>query len=254
MRAVILAGGVGSRLSEETRIVPKPMVRIGDRPIIWHIMNHYASYGVTDFVVALGYKGYVIKEYFANYQSHEADFTVNLRTGAREYISAPDVDWTVTLVDTGLESMTGGRLKRVAPYLGERFMLTYGDGLSDVNLHSLLRYHEQMGATATVTAVRPAARFGAISIRDGYVNSFSEKPAEARDRINGGFFVMETAFLERLTDDSCVLERAPLAGLAEKGGLAAYEHDGFWMPMDTLREKDELEAMWATGQAPWLRR
>ena len=252
MKVVILAGGRGTRLAEETHAIPKPMVRIGPRPILWHIMRHYAAYGHTEFVIALGYKGYVIKEYFANYRAHQSDFTVELRTGQVEYHSHPAEDWRVTLVDTGLDTMTGGRVARLRHLLPERFMLTYGDGLADVDLDALVAHHENHGAQATVTAVSPAPRFGALDIQGEQVMSFREKPRTSHDRINGGYFVMEPSVLDLLDGDECVLEADPMASLARSGRLAAYEHDGYWQPMDTLREKDELEALWAAGSPPWI--
>lgn len=251
MKVVILAGGFGTRLAEETRVIPKPMVRIGDRPMLWHIMSHYARFGLTDFVIALGYKGYVIKEYFANYRAHQSDFTIQLENGEVTYSSHPAENWRVTLVDTGLNTMTGGRIARVKEHLEGTFMLTYGDGLGNVNLDALMRHHSASKACATVTAVRPTPRFGQLDVRDGVVQVFREKPTRARDRVNGGFFVMEPAIFDELTGDDCVLEAEPLAHLASEGKLAAFEHDGFWMPMDTLRERDELEALWKTGDAPW---
>lgn len=251
---VILAGGRGTRLAEETHATPKPMVRVGERPILWHIMNHYASFGHTDFVVALGYKGYVVKEYFANYRAHQSDFTIHLGTGHSDYTSRPTEDWRVTLVDTGLNTMTGGRVARLRGMLSERFMLTYGDGLANIDLDALLAHHLDRRVTATVTAVHPTPRFGSLDVVDGMVQAFLEKPTIGQDRINGGFFVFEPGVLDLLDGDECVLEREPLASLAEIGQLAAYQHDGFWKPMDTLRERDELEAMWNAGDPPWIRR
>jgi glucose-1-phosphate cytidylyltransferase len=251
VKTVILAGGRGTRLAEETRSIPKPMVTIGDRPILWHIMEHYAQYGHEDFVVALGYKGFVIKEYFANYFRHNCDMTVDLATGATTYLSGSHRDWRITLVDTGLDSMTGGRLGRLAPMLQERFLLTYGDGLSDVPIDKVVQRHEESDALATVTAVHPPPRFGALSISDGMVRHFREKSDDAVDRINGGFLVMEPEALELVTGDDTVLELTVLSTLASRGRLAAYEHDGFWMPMDTLRERDELRRLWLSGAAPW---
>ena len=254
MKVVILAGGRGTRLAEETHAIPKPMVSIGGRPILWHIMRHYASYGFNDFVVALGYKGYVVKEYFANYLTHQNDLSIDLGTGKVEVLSQHPEDWRVTLVDTGEATMTGGRLGRLAPMLTERFMLTYGDGVADVAIDDLLRYHDDRGGLGTVTAVHPPPRFGALGISDGMVTQFREKPVDAQDRINGGFFVLEPAMLELLTGDACVLEADPLATLAARGQLAAYQHDGFWMPMDTLRDRDELNRLWDAGDAPWAPR
>jgi glucose-1-phosphate cytidylyltransferase len=254
MKVVILAGGRGTRLSEETHAIPKPMVSIGERPILWHIMNHYAQFGFNDFVVALGYKGYVIKEYFANYLLHEADMTVDLLNGDTTYLTRPRQDWRVTLVDTGLDSMTGGRLGRLSHLLTERFLLTYGDGLSDVRVDDVVAFHDEAGALATVTAVSTPARFGALSIQDQRVIDFSEKPNRSGDRINGGYFVVEPDVLSLITGDDCIFEREPLTTLARRGQLAAYQHTGFWMPMDTLRERDELIRMWESGQAPWASR
>jgi glucose-1-phosphate cytidylyltransferase len=251
MKVVILAGGRGTRLAEETHSIPKPMVAIGGRPILWHIMRHYASFGFKDFVVACGYKGYVIKEYFANYLTHECDLSINLGTGGIEVLSRHPEDWCVTLVDTGEASMTGGRLGRLAPLLDETFMLTYGDGLSDVSIPELLSYHKSRNALATVTAVHPPPRFGALETREGMVDRFREKPTDSVDRINGGFFVVEPSVLSLISGDDTVFETGPLATLAARKQLAAYEHDGFWMPMDTLRDRDELNRLWAVGSAPW---
>jgi glucose-1-phosphate cytidylyltransferase len=251
MKVVILAGGRGTRLSEETHSIPKPMVAIGGRPILWHIMRHYASFGFTEFVVALGYKGYVIKEYFANYLTHMSDLSIDLGSGAVDVLSRHREDWRITLVDTGETTMTGGRLRRLAPMLNEPFLLTYGDGLSDVPVDDLVEYHGRMGGLATVTAVHPAPRFGALGITDGMVSRFREKTTDAQDRINGGFFVMDPEVIGLADGDDCVLETGPLSTLASRSQLAAYEHDGFWMPMDTLRDRDELERLWQSGDAPW---
>jgi glucose-1-phosphate cytidylyltransferase len=228
------------------------MVAIGGRPIIWHIMRHYASFGFNDFIIALGYKGYVLKEYFANYRHHEGDLRIDLATGNVDVISGHSEDWHVSLVDTGDLTMTGGRLRRLAPMLQETFMLTYGDGLSDVPIDELVRFHKSQSVLGTVTAVRPEPRFGALEISGTTVNRFKEKPSDAGQRINGGFFVFEPGMLPLLTGDDCVLEAEPLATLASGGQLAAYEHDGFWMPMDTLRDRDELNRLWSTGAAPWV--
>jgi glucose-1-phosphate cytidylyltransferase len=251
MKVVILAGGRGTRLSEETHAIPKPMVAIGGRPILWHIMRHYAAFGLKDFVVACGYKGYVIKEYFANYLTHECDLSIDLGSGAVEVLSRHPEDWRVTLVDTGQATMTGGRLQRLSALLDETFLLTYGDGLSDVALDDLLSYHKQQGVLATVTAVHQPPRFGALEMDDGMVTRFREKPLISQDRINGGFFVFEPPVLDLLTGDDCVLERDPLSTLASRGQLAAYAHDGFWQPMDTLRDRDDLIRLWESGEAPW---
>lgn len=253
MYAVILAGGYGTRLTEETVLKPKPMVDVGGKPIIWHIMNVYSHYGINDFIVCCGYKGYMIKEYFANYHTHMSDLTVDLRSGDIKYYNSKAEPWTITLIDTGLNSMTGGRLKRVKEYIGdETFMLTYGDGVSDVNINRLLDFHKSHGKTATVTAVQPAGRFGALNINDiGDVNTFEEKPMGDGGWINGGFFVLEPEIFNYLEDDSTIFEKEPLQNLAEENQLSAYQHFGFWKPMDTLRDKLELEKLWESGKAPW---
>ena len=251
MKVVILAGGRGTRLAEETHSIPKPMVAIGGRPILWHIMKHYSSFGFTEFIVALGYKGYVIKEYFANYLMHGCDLSVDLASGQVDFLSRSRENWKVTLVDTGDNTMTGGRLARLSPLLTESFLLTYGDGLSDVSLTDLVDYHRKHNALATVTAVHPPPRFGALGIEDGMVTHFREKPADSLDRINGGFFVLEPDVLSLVDGDDCVFETGPLATLASRGQLAAFGHDKFWMPMDTLRERDELNRLWDSGAAPW---
>jgi glucose-1-phosphate cytidylyltransferase len=251
VKVVILAGGRGTRLSEETRTIPKPMVPVGGRPIIWHIMRHYARFGHDDFVIACGYKGYVIKEYFANYLLHESDVRVELGTGDVTVLTPRSEQWRVTLTDTGIDSMTGGRLSRLAPLLTDRFLLTYGDGLSNVPLDRLLEHHEATGALVTVTAVSPPPRFGTLRIKDGMVTEFAEKPTIAKDRINGGFFVVEPEVLALLSGDACVFEGEPLETLAQRGQLAAYSHDGFWMPMDTLRDRDELNRLAESTTPPW---
>jgi glucose-1-phosphate cytidylyltransferase len=251
VKTVILAGGRGTRLAEETHAIPKPMVAVGDRPILWHIMQHYAAHGHTDFVVALGYKGYVIKEYFANQLMHSCDMSVDLSTGSVEYLSHSEVDWKVTLIDTGADSMTGGRIKRLAGLLTERFLLTYGDGLSDVPIDAVVAHHEAVGASATVTAVHPPPRFGSLGVEDGMVADFREKPQDSHDWINGGYFVVEPDVLDLIEDDSVSFEAAPLSRLAQQGRLGAYQHEGFWMPMDTVRERDELNKIWNSGNAPW---
>jgi glucose-1-phosphate cytidylyltransferase len=252
MKVVILAGGRGTRLSEETHAIPKPMVDIAGKPILWHIMKHYASFGFDDFVVACGYKGYVIKEYFANYRIHQSDLSVDLRSGKVDVLTDSREDWRVTLVDTGLESMTGGRIKRLEGLLQERFLLTYGDGLSDVPVDETVRYHQDRNVLATVTAVNTPPRFGLLDIDGGLVSRFVEKPTDTKDRINGGFFVVEPDVLELIDGDDCVFETAVLGTLATRGQLAAYEHDGFWMPMDTLRDRDELNRLVMEGNAPWV--
>jgi glucose-1-phosphate cytidylyltransferase len=252
MKAVILAGGLGSRLSEETTLRPKPMVEIGGKPILWHIMKIYAAYGIDEFVVCLGYKGYVIKEWFANYALHTSDVTFDLRNGEMEVHRSTTEPWRVTLVDTGEETMTGGRLKRVLPYTGdETFCLTYGDGVSDVDISALVARHRDSGGLATVTAVQPSGRFGALEVADGRVSGFLEKPRGDGAWINGGFFVLEPAVGRYIAGDETVWEREPLERLAAEGQLVPYYHEGFWHAMDTIRERQELEALWSAGDAPW---
>jgi glucose-1-phosphate cytidylyltransferase len=255
MKTVILAGGLGTRISEESQFKPKPMIEIGGRPILWHIMRLYAHYGFNDFVVCLGYRGYVVKEYFANYVLHNADLTVDLASGTIQYHATKHEPWKVTLVETGDETMTGGRLKRVAPYLdpGEPFFLTYGDGVSDVDLAALLDFHKAHGKDATITAVAPPGRFGALEINDGRVDRFVEKPPGDQGLINGGYFVLNPSVIDRIDGDPTIWEREPLEGLAADGQLMAFRHDGFWAAMDTLRDKNILEGLWASGEAPWRR-
>lgn len=253
MKAVILAGGLGTRISEESELRPKPMVEIGGYPIIWHLMKSYAQHGVKDFVICLGYKGYMIKEFFYNYYRHTSDFQVNLATGEHKILNSESEQWTITLVDTGAETMTGGRLKRVAEYLGdETFCLTYGDGLSDVDITSEIAFHKRHGKEATVLAVQPPGRFALLSFGEsGMVTSFEEKRDDEIGWINGGFFVLEPSVLDRIQGDDTIWERDPLVGLANDAQLVAYPHHGFWQPMDTLREKHLLEDLWKTGSAPW---
>ena len=254
MKVVILAGGVGSRLSEETVVRPKPMVEIGGQPILWHIMMSYSQYGLRDFIICLGYKGYYIKEYFANFVLHRSDITVDLANGSTSYGRGVDVpDWRVTMVDTGADTMTGGRLKRIGHLLepDEPFCATYGDGLSDVDIGALVDFHKAQGVEATVTAVRPPGRYGATIIEEERVVRFEEKPPGDGSRINGGFFVLQPSVLDRIAGDDMPFENEPLTGLARDRQLAAFIHDGFWQPMDTLREKNQLEALWASGNAPW---
>lgn len=253
MKVVILAGGLGSRIAEESDLRPKPMVEIGGMPILWHIMKMYASYGLTDFIICLGYKGYMIKEYFANYVLHRSDVTLDLAKNEITYHSTDAEDWRVTLVDTGSESMTGGRVKRAAPYLdkSEPFCMTYGDGLSDVDISVLIQFHKTQGREATLTVVRPSGRFGATKLDGDRVREFVEKPAGEGDFINGGFFVLEPSVLARIDGDTTVWEREPLEGLTREGQLSAFQHEGFWQPMDTIREKRLLEELWASGVAPW---
>jgi glucose-1-phosphate cytidylyltransferase len=253
MKAVILAGGLGTRIAEESDTKPKPMVEVGGKPLLWHIMKIYAHHGINDFVICLGYKGYVIKEFFFNYYRHMSDMSIDLKTGEHRVLNSQAEDWRITLVDTGPETMTGGRLKRVAPYLGnETFCLTYGDGLSDIDIRAELAFHRQHGKLATVAAVQPPGRFGVLNI-DGadQVSSFEEKPTDEIGWINGGFFVLEPGAIDYIDGDSTSWERAPLANLAKDGQLAAFQHTGFWQPCDTLRDKRELEALWAEGKSPW---
>jgi glucose-1-phosphate cytidylyltransferase len=253
MKTVILAGGLGTRISEESHLKPKPMIEIGGRPILWHIMKLFSQYGFNDFVICLGYRGYVIKEYFANYVLHNADLTVNLATGETKYHATNHEPWSVTLVDTGPETLTGGRLKRVAKYLDpdEPFFFTYGDGLADVDLRKLADFHRAHGRQATVTAVAPPGRYGALELKDGQVRRFIEKPPGDNGLINGGFFVLQPEVVGRIAGDSTSWEVEPLESLAADGELMAYRHDGFWAAMDTLRDKNHLEALWASGAAPW---
>lgn len=251
LKTVILCGGLGTRLSEETQIRPKPMVEVGGRPILWHIMKIYERHGFNDFTLALGYKGEFIKDYFLNYHARQSDLTVDLKTGDVTYTNPTAEDWRVSLVDTGADSMTGGRLLRLRGQMTETFMLTYGDGVSDINLSELVAFHRSHGRLATVTAVRPPARFGDLVIEDGQVNRFQEKPQAGSGWINGGFFVFEPAIFDFLTDDRTILERTPLERLASENQLMSFQHSGYWQSMDTLRDKMALEEQWATGQAPW---
>ena len=252
MKAVILAGGLGTRISEETHLKPKPMIEIGGKPILWHVMKIYAAHGITDFVIGLGYRGYMIKEYFANYVLHAADVTIDLAKNDIRYHSSAAEPWTVTLVDTGEDTQTGGRIGRVAEYLdGERFCLTYGDGVADIDIAASLEFHAGQGARCTMAGVRPPGRFGAIEMEGDRVSRFAEKPRGDGNIINGGFFVCEPSVLGLIDGDACVWEQGPLNTMAENGELAAFRHDGFWQPMDTLREKNQLEALWESGEAPW---
>ncbi|MGG5818456.1 glucose-1-phosphate cytidylyltransferase [Falsiroseomonas sp. HW251] len=253
MKAVILAGGRGTRLAEETSLRPKPMVEIGGRPILWHIMKIYAAHGVNDFVVCLGYKGWQIKEYFLNYRLHSSDLRIELGTGAVEVLRPAAEPWRITLVDTGEDSMTGGRLKRVAEHLRDEdaFCMTYGDGVGDVDIAALIAFHRSHGRQATVTAVTPPGRFGALQREGSRVDAFMEKPPGDGGTINGGFFVLSPRVIERIEGDETVWEQEPLIGLARDGELAAFDHRGFWQPMDTLRDREQLERMWAEGRAPW---
>lgn len=253
MKVVLLAGGLGTRLSEETIIKPKPMVEIGGNPILWHIMKIYAQHGFTEFVICLGYKGYVIKEYFANYFLHQSDVTFDMSENRMEIHTSFAEPWKVTLVDTGFETMTGGRVKRVRQYLDDKpFLLTYGDGVADVNIAELVHYHKSHRKLLTVTAVQPSGRFGALNISDNNeVISFLEKPKGDGAWINGGFFVCDPSVINYITDDKTVFEKEPLESIAEDGQMIAFKHNGFWKPMDTLRDKQELENLWSLGEAPW---
>lgn len=253
MKAVILAGGLGTRISEETSIKPKPMVEIGGKPILWHIMKIYAQHGINDFVICCGYKGYVIKEYFANYFLHMSDVTFDMVNNQMEVHERYAEPWRVTLVDTGNDTMTGGRLKRVEPYIKdeELFCFTYGDGVSDVNISELINFHRDQKVKATLTATLPPGRFGALDIEGTKVHSFKEKPKGDGAMINGGFFVLSPSVLDYIKDDMTTWEREPLEMLAEHNQLSAFKHTGFWQPMDTLRDKVYLEELWASGQAPW---
>jgi glucose-1-phosphate cytidylyltransferase len=251
MKVVLLAGGLGSRISEFTNFIPKPMINIGGEPILWHVMNIYAKYGHSDFFVALGYKSEVVKDYFLNYRAMNSDFTVNLKTGEIDSHQVREIDWSVTLVDTGNDSMTGGRLKRMQRFVGdETFLLTYGDGVSDVNIENLISFHKKHGKMVTMTAVRPSARFGELDLEGDSVKHFVEKPQMHDGWINGGFFVIEPEFFDLIENDSTLLEREPLELAARNGELMAYKHDGFWQCMDTKRDHDMLETLWAKG-APW---
>ncbi len=253
LKAVILAGGLGTRLSEETSNRPKPMVEIGGQPILWHIMKIYAAHGVKEFVICAGYMQYLIKEFFANYGLHRSDITFDLKANTREVHKALSADWKVSVINTGTDTMTGGRVKRVKDYLNkdEPFFLTYGDGVSDINITALLEHHKKMNKMVTLSAVVPPARFGQLEIEGGIVKSFAEKPKDAEGYVNGGFMVVEPSFLDYIENDSTVLEKAPLERVAAEGQLTAYTHDGFWQPMDKLHDKMLLEKLWAEGRAPW---
>lgn len=253
MKVVILAGGLGTRFAEETDLKPKPMIEIGGRPILWHIMKIYSKYGFNDFIICLGYKGYIIKEFFANYYMHQSDITVDLKNNSIEYHKSSSEPWRVTLIDTGLNTMTGGRIKRVKDYIDEdTFMLTYGDGVGDIDVLKLLDFHKKHGHLATLTAVQPSGRFGSILIdNNDCIREFVEKPRGDGRWINGGFFVLNKKVIDYISDDSTVWEREPLERLSKEGELYSFRHYGFWKPMDTLRDKRELEELWNSGNAPW---
>jgi glucose-1-phosphate cytidylyltransferase len=252
MKVIILAGGFGTRLSEYTELIPKPMVLVGGKPILWHVMQRYASFGHKDFYIALGYKSEIIKEYFLKFNSINSDFSIDMYSGELKTHNNNSLDWKVTLVDTGQDSMTGGRVKRMQPYIGdEPFMLTYGDGVADINVDALVKFHENHGKMVTVTAVHPVARFGELEIDRDQVKSFKEKPQVTRGWINGGFFVCQPQFFDLIQDDQTVLEAEPLEQVASMGELMAYKHEGFWQCMDTRRDKDLLEELWQSGKASW---
>ena len=253
MKAVILAGGLGTRISEETHLKPKPMVEIGGRPILWHILKIFSQHGINEFVICCGYKGYVIKEYFANYFLHMSDVTFHMRTNSMEVHRKQAEPWEITLVDTGEFTMTGGRLKRIRNYVEDQhFCFTYGDGVADININDLLNHHRSHGRLATVTAVQPPGRYGALQFDDdSSVRGFQEKPQGDGGWINGGFFVLDPAVIDRIEGDSTIWEQEPLKGLARDGQLTAYHHKGFWQPMDTLRDRQHLEALWSQDRAPW---
>ena len=252
MKAIILAGGLGTRLSEETSVRPKPMVEIGGKPVLWHIMKTYSAHGIHDFVICCGYKGYVIKEYFANYFLHMSDVTFDMKNNKMEVHQQSAEPWHVTLVDTGEETMTGGRIKRIAEYVkGEDFCCTYGDGIGDVNITALIEFHKQHGKLATLTATQPPGRFGALKLSGNNISSFQEKPQGDGSWINGGFFVLSPKVIDYIKDDQTIWEREPMDSLARDGQISAYFHSGFWQPMDTLRDKIHLEELWQSGKAPW---
>jgi glucose-1-phosphate cytidylyltransferase len=254
MKAVILAGGLGTRISEESHLRPKPMIEIGGKPILWHVMKIYAYHGIHDFIICLGYRGYMIKEYFANYVLHASDVTIDARSGEIHYHQTTAEPWKITLVDTGLNTLTGGRVKRIAPYVQqeEDFCLTYGDGVSDVDIARLVQFHKAHGCEATVTSVIPPGRYGALELEGDCVARFTEKPPGDNARINGGFFVLKPSVLNRIADDMTPFEAEPLESLARDRQLMAWKHDGFWHPMDTLRDKTHLESLLAKGKAPWV--
>lgn len=251
MKVVILAGGFGTRISEETALKPKPMIEIGGMPILWHIMKIYSSFGFNEFIICCGYKGYLIKEYFANYSIHTSDITFDLSKNKIEIHKQNSDNWKVTLIDTGEKTMTGGRLKRIKKYIKERFLLTYGDGVSDINLKELMKFHISHGKLATLTAVQPPGRWGSLNINTNKVESFQEKPKGDGSWINGGFFILEPEVINLIESDECIWEQSPLMDLASQNQLMSFKHNGFWKAMDTLRDKKYLEELWNSGNAPW---
>jgi glucose-1-phosphate cytidylyltransferase len=251
LKAVILAGGLGTRISEESHIKPKPMIEIGGRPILWHIMKIYSSHGINDFIICCGYRGYLIKEYFANYFLHMSDVTFDMANNKMKVHRQRAEDWNVTLIDTGELTQTGGRVKRIQDYLNETFCLTYGDGLSDINIKKLIKFHKDQGCEATISAVQPSGRFGALEVEENRVTKFLEKPRGDGQWVNGGFMVCEPSIINRITNDETILEQRPLIGLAEDKKLAVLKHNGFWAAMDTLRDKKYLDDLWERNAAPW---
>ena len=251
MKAVILAGGQGTRISEETHLKPKPMIEIGGKPILWHILKTYSAYDINEFIICLGYKGYQIKEYFANYYLHESDLTIDIQKNSLEIHETKADPWKITLIDTGDNSMTGGRIKRISKYLDDTFCLTYGDGLSNVDVSQIIATHKKNNTLATLTAVQPPGKFGAITIENEKVTTFEEKPKGDAGWVNGGFFVLEPSVVDYIQGDTTMFEREPLQQLTKENQLSAYYHRGFWHPMDTLRDKNKLEELWSNGNAPW---
>jgi len=251
MKAVILAGGYGTRISEESQFKPKPMIEIGGMPILWHIMKNYSVHGINEFVICLGYKGYLIKEFFTNYYLHSSDVTIDLQKNELSIINSKTEPWKVTLVDTGIDTMTGGRIKKIEKFLETTFCLTYGDGVSDVDISSLIKFHKEKKKIITLTAVQTPGRYGILSLDKDNIAKFIEKPTGDSSWINGGFFVMEPQIIDYIKNDETILEREPLEELSKNGQLGAYKHTGFWQPMDTLRDKNKLEELWSSGKAPW---
>jgi len=252
MKAVILAGGFGTRISEETQLKPKPLIEIGGMPLLWHIMKIYSSHGINDFIICCGYRGYLIKEYFANYSLHMSDVTLDIQKNEIKVHKKFAEPWKVTLIDTGLETMTGGRLKKIKNFVdNETFCFTYGDGLSDINITELIEFHKKSKVLSTVTAIQPPGRFGTLNINENKITSFKEKPAGDGNWVNGGFFVLEPKVFDYIENDSTIWEKEPLERLAVENQLAGYKHSGFWQPLDTLRDKNSLEELWASGNAPW---